>query len=159
MWKIRGALVCARAVALGLTLATIPEAGADSYQNYSQFGLNLPQIAVPYGQDEVRAMDGTYCRSSVSNGGDYMDMGVVGSGGNEDAPGAGAVYGRVIVPLGRKPGRIDCTALYDLEIQRLRLELQLTKMGLSNTGRPAPNADWQSGWTNEGRAQAAKPPQ
>ena len=157
MWKISGAFLCTGTLSLSIAFAPVPPALADSYQNYSQFGLNLPQIAVPYGQDEVRAMDGTYCRSSVSNGGAYVDMGVVGNGGNEDVPGAGAVYGRVVLPLGRKPGRIDCTTLYDLEIQRLRLELQLTKMGLSNSTRPIQNGDLQSGWTTEGRTQAAKP--
>lgn len=133
-------------------------AAADSnYQNNSQFGLNLPPIVVPYGQDEVRAMDGTFCRASVSNGGAYMDMGVVGNGAYDDEPGAGAVYGRLIVPLGKQPRRIDCTALYDLEIQRLRLEIQLTRMGVSNPVAPPPNADWQRrGWTSEGRTQPAQ---
>lgn len=161
MRKILGAHVLSSTVALSTVLFGAGSALADSsFQNYSQFGLNLPQIAVPYGQDEVRAMDGTYCRSSVSNGGAYMDMGMMGNGGGDDMPGGGAVYGRVIVPLGKKPGRIDCTALYNLEIERLRLELQLTKMGISGGARPSANSEWQnSGWSSQGRTQTLQPPE
>lgn len=161
MWKVSSAQLFAVTLLLCTTLLenTPAEADSTSYHNNSQFGLNLPPIAVPFGQDEVRAMDGTFCRSSVSNGGAYMDMGVVGNGGYEDVPGAGAVYGRLIVPLGKQPRRIDCTALYDLEIQRLRLELQLTRMGASNPIAPQPNAEWQTrGWTSEGRTRAAQTP-
>lgn len=130
---------------------------ADSYDSNAQFGFNLPPVTMPYGQDQVRAMDGTFCQSSVSNGGAYLDMGVIGNGGYEDVPGSGAVYGRLVVPLGTKPKRLDCTTLYDLEIERLRMELQLTRMGISNSTTPAPNADWQSqGWTAKGRNTALR---
>jgi hypothetical protein len=39
-------------------------------------------------------------------------------------------YARVIIPLGTTPKRLDCTALYDLEIQRLKQEVQMLKIGL-----------------------------
>lgn len=152
MRKIPRAQLYALTIMLFGGIAINPAIADSNYYSNSQVGLNLPPIAVPYGQDEVRAMDGTYCRSSVANKGAYMDMGVVGNGGYEDVPGTGAVYGRLILPLGKQPKRIDCTALYDLEIQRLRLELQLMRMGVTAATAPAPSAEWQnSGWTTKGR--------
>jgi hypothetical protein len=39
-------------------------------------------------------------------------------------------YARLIIPLGRRPTRIDCAALYELEIERLRREIELLSIGL-----------------------------
>ena len=39
-------------------------------------------------------------------------------------------YARIIVPLGASPRRLDCARLYDLEIARLKAEIQLLKTGL-----------------------------
>ena len=37
-------------------------------------------------------------------------------------------YARVTLPLGKKPKRIDCSRIYELEISRLREEIALLKM-------------------------------
>ncbi len=97
---------------------------------YNQNSVALPQMSTPYGQDEVRTASGVACRSSVASSGPYVDMGVIGSEDVYDRDGT-AVYGRVVIPLGRQPRRVDCTSLYQLEIERLRMELELMRMGLS----------------------------
>jgi hypothetical protein len=81
------------------------------------------------------------CSQSINASGGYLDLGV--AGGNlttYDDPstsltttgqGNSAIgYARIIIPLGATPKRLDCTALYDLEIQRLKQEIQMLKIGL-----------------------------
>ena len=122
------------------------------YNNQSvQYGLNLPQVPVPSGSDEVRAADGTTCKSSISGNGPTMDFGVLGNQDLYGQIGSGTVYGRVVVPLGERPKRIDCSKLYQLEIERLQHELQLVRMGANGKGAGVTegSGDWQTkGWTS-----------
>ena len=37
-------------------------------------------------------------------------------------------YARVTMPLGKRPKRIDCSRVYELEIERLREEVALLRM-------------------------------
>jgi hypothetical protein len=64
-----------------------------------------------------------------------------------------STYGR-IVPLGRQPKRLDCARLYELEVERLKMELKLLKMGLDPRGEGpdmATNAGWaEQGWSDKG---------
>lgn len=132
-------------------------------QTYS-YGLNLPQVPLPTGSDEIRAADGTTCKSNTASNGTYLDAGAIGSqdiGGNFNQ---GSVYARVIVPLGDQPKRIDCTSLYQLEIERLKGELQLVKMGAGGGSRqavlsePAKKGNWQTdGWNDKGWSGKAAP--
>ena len=104
-------------------LACCSTAAAEDYSNRSSHtGFNLPGVQSPTGYDEVRASDGTTCRSALGSRGAYLDMGGV---VNEDRGriNGGSVYGRLIVPLGQKPDRIDCDSLYQIEVERLRLEV------------------------------------
>lgn len=121
--------------------------------NQSQTGFTLPGVSLPQGQDEVRAADGTTCRSSVSGSGAYLDVGVI--RGNNSSDNDLATYGRVVIPIGRNPKRIDCSKLYQLEVERLQMELKLLKMGLAEGGaRQAggTEASWaQQGWSDKGR--------
>ncbi|MGD9783366.1 MAG: hypothetical protein AB7E80_03355 [Hyphomicrobiaceae bacterium] len=116
-----------------------------SNQTYT-YGMNLPQVPIPHGQDEVRSADGTTCRSSMSSNSAYLDVGAIGSQGYGGEFDQGTFYGRIIVPLGETPRRIDCTKLYELEIQRLRHELSLVRAGvgsmtpLAADGQPVTNA-------------------
>lgn len=125
MWKILGA---AGAVAGSVSLCH----AEDSYiLNQNQTGLNLPGVSMPQGYDEVRTSDGSYCRSSVSGNGTYLDLGVIGTQNQEGGMiDKGAVYGRIVVPLGQKGQRLDCRRLYDLEIERLKMEVRLLRAGL-----------------------------
>ena len=128
-------------------------ADTNYYQNNSQFGMNLPGTTLPMGQDEIRTADGTSCRSSVGGDGAYMDMGVIGSPENADTSSAAAAYGRIVIPLGRKSGRLDCNQLYGLEISRLKMELALARQGINgsqNTTESKINSDWATeGWKAE----------
>ena len=40
----------------------------------------------------------------------------------------GLAYARVTIPLGKMPKRIDCSKIYELEIAKLKQELELMKM-------------------------------
>ena len=124
-------------------------ADSNNYQNNSQFGLNLPTATLPSGQDEIRTADGTSCRSSVGGDGAYMDMGVLGTPETSDVGASAAAYGRLVIPFGAKPSRIDCSQLYNLEIARLKMELELAKMGLGGK-KPTEEADLSESWANDG---------
>jgi hypothetical protein len=97
-------------------------------------GFSLPGVSLPSGTDEVRAADGTSCRSAVGGNGAYVDMGMIGK--SASPADNSSYYGRVVIPLGRAPKRLDCTKLYDLEVERLKLELELAKAGMGRAEDP-----------------------
>lgn len=112
---------------LAILFAALPAKADDVNQNS---GFSLPGVTLPQGTDEVRAADGTSCRSAVGGNGAYLDVGVIGKQSTADD---NAYYGRVVVPLGKSPKRLDCARLYELEVERLKLELELAKAGLGRT--------------------------
>ena len=146
MWKIPGN---APALAIVLCLLpALPAAAEGLFINQNQTGLNLPGVTLPQGHDEIRAADGTTCRSAVGGNGAYFDVGVIGNR-QTSATDAGATgYGRLVIPLGTPAGRVDCRTLYNLEIERLRAEIEVLKMGgnrLDQSGGDSEN--WlTSGW-------------
>lgn len=95
---------------------------------FNQNSVNLPTAPQPFGQDIVRSAGGASCQTAVASNGPYLDLGVISS---EDvfSRQTNAVYGRMVVPLGPKPDRVDCTHLYELEIARLKSELELSRLG------------------------------
>ncbi|MFC3325456.1 hypothetical protein [Mesorhizobium cantuariense] len=136
------------------TACISPVLAEDVYNlNQNESGFNLPGVTLPQGQDEIRAADGTTCRSAVSGSGAYVDLGVI--RGNSQSDNDVATYGRVVIPIGRTPKRVDCSRLYELEVERLQLELKLLKMGLGADGQTgsvaaiAPAAA-SPDWANEG---------
>ncbi|MBO6815581.1 MAG: hypothetical protein JJ891_12020 [Rhizobiaceae bacterium] len=133
------------AISLAAESALAQQATVNNNQN---FGFNLPTPVMPHGFDEVRASDGTTCRSSVASSGPYLDVGGL-SGQDYKGDSSGAtVYGRIVVPLGKKPQRLNCASLYQLEIERLRHELRLARSGLGMTGAHV-NGQWaKTGWNN-----------
>ena len=104
-------------------------------------GVYLPQSPNgPGGDDSIDTADGTRCRQSMSNNGAYVDMGVIGTATRQprqpsvasllERQGDSAVaYARITIPIGTRPGRLDCSRLYELELQRLRREVELLRMG------------------------------
>ena len=124
-WKVR---CCLGFVAL--ILASSPALPAD--------GILLPSPPVgPGGEDSITTSEGVRCSQSINSSGGYLDFGV--AGGDLDtyttpSPTAGTQsaigYARIIIPLGQAPKRIDCSRLYDLEISRLKAEIQMLKVGL-----------------------------
>ena len=144
MWKVSRAAQVAL-LAMLAAVVSAPVAANDVY-NLNQTGFTLPGVSLPQGQDEVRAADGTTCRSSISGSGAYLDVGVV---GGRSANEGMATYGRVVVPLGRRPSRIDCSRLYALEIQRLEMEIRMLKMGIGQGGAQQADANWANeGWSS-----------
>ncbi|NJO38679.1 MAG: hypothetical protein HC871_15075, partial [Rhizobiales bacterium] len=95
---------------------------------YNQNAVNLPSPPIATGQDVVRGVSGATCQTAINSAGAYFDVGVIGSQDvfNRDTA---AVYGRLVVPLGERPKRLDCTKLYELEITRLKMELDLMRLG------------------------------
>ena len=121
MWQVYGNKVALR---VGILIASgcLISVSAKAEESFT-----LPGVSLSQGTDEVRAADGTSCRSSVGGSGAYVDMGLIGkNGGSND----GSYYGRLVVPLGKGSKRLDCSRLYDLEVERLQLELELAKAGL-----------------------------
>ena len=105
-------------------------------------GAFLPQAPRGVGgQDVIETGTGTRCSQSLNSPGAYLDVGVVGtqrgdipttsgtlnlSGGNQE----GMVYARVSMPLSAPPKRIDCSRVFNLEIERLKQEIQFLKMNI-----------------------------
>ncbi|TPM31941.1 hypothetical protein [Mesorhizobium sp. B2-3-4] len=152
-WAPQVLTVVLVAVANGIS----PVVAEDVYNlNQNESGFNLPGVTLPQGQDEVHASDGTTCRSAVSGSGAYVDLGVI--RGNNQSNNDVATYGRVVIPIGRTPKRLDCSRLYELEVERLQLELKLLKMGIGADGQtasmatsaPTPPTAASPGWANEG---------
>lgn len=142
------------ALAVAVTSTASTHAQEQIYNlNQNENGFNLPGVTLPQGQDEVHAADGTTCRSAVSGSGAYLDLGVI--RGNSQTDNGVATYGRVVIPIGRTPKRLDCSRLYELEVERLQLELKLLKMGVGADGQTASvaaaaPAAASPGWANEG---------
>ncbi len=127
-----GKLTSALAVVAGL--GGVGASAADTIINQDISGFSLPGVQLPQGADEVRASDGTSCRSAVGGSGAYLDVGVIGNPNSTLTD--NSYYGRVVVPLGRSPKRLDYSKLYELEVERLRMELELAKAGLGRQTDP-----------------------
>jgi hypothetical protein len=115
-------------VALILAVASAPAAD----------GILLPSPPVgPGGEDAITTSEGVRCSQSINSSGGYLDFGVAGGDLSNYAvssatPGSNSAigYARVIIPIGPSPKRLDCSRLYDLEIERLKAEIEMLKVGL-----------------------------
>lgn len=118
--------------------------------------INLPQAPqFNQGTDRIKAADGTECSRSTGPRRKYMDVGALGGGwggqgvenqypmiyaNSNTAPpnnynrAGGAVYGRVVMNLDdeKENYQVDCGRLYDLELERMRMDMGQTKM-ITNT--------------------------
>lgn len=101
-------------------------------------GLLLPPPPVgPGGEDSITTSEGVRCSQSINSSGGYLDLGVAGGNlsnyydvGDDDQPQGAVAYARVILPLGEAPTRLNCARLYELEIQKLKAEIEMLKVGL-----------------------------
>ena len=98
-----------------------------------------PPPSGPGGEDSIETSSGTRCRQSINSNGAYLDLGMVGSAASplprdgfpiviDERDRQATAYARVTIPLGKRPERIDCNAVYRLEIERLRREIELLKI-------------------------------
>ncbi len=107
----------------------------------AQPGIYLPQAPTgPGGEDTIETSTGTRCRQSINSSSGYVDVGVAGSATSGLPNPVGAfiniterdnqamAYARVTIPLGKTPKRIDCSKVYELEIAKLKQELELLRM-------------------------------
>jgi hypothetical protein len=129
-----------RASVRNLLLAGLAELFAASAAAAQQ-GIYLPPAPQgPGGEDTIETASGTRCRQSINSNSGYVDFGLAGSGGS-GIPNASGVfvtinerdrealaYARITMPLGKQPKRIDCSRVYELEIERLREEVALLRM-------------------------------
>ena len=101
-------------------------------------GILLPSPPIgPGGEDAITTSEGVRCSQSINSSGGYLDFGVAGGDlSTYTTPGANpgdqsAIgYARIIVPLGSSPKRLDCARLYDLELARLKAQIEMLKVGL-----------------------------
>lgn len=107
----------------------------------AQPGIYLPQAPMgPGGEDTIETSSGTRCRQSINSSKGYVDVGIAGSAASGLPDNRGVFiniterdqqalgYARVTIPLGKMPKRIDCSKIYELEIAKLKQELELLRM-------------------------------
>lgn len=123
-----------------LPIASIAMTGLACPAEAQLNGLLLPQAPTGAGgEDSIETSSGTRCRQSINSSGAYLDMGAVASSATAPRPdqraflatepeGEAIAYARVTIPLGRRPKRIDCTAVYELELAKLRQEVELLRI-------------------------------
>lgn len=114
----------------------------------------IPQTQRPSGQDRIRTRDGVECSQSIDSALTF-DAGAMalppnwtnGYGYNPNpqpqTPNQWNYggYARITIPLGMPPRKIDCGELYQLELQRLRLEVEYLrqKMAAPEIAEPLPD--------------------
>lgn len=105
---------------------------ATTMASTSSLNLALPNIGSTYGSDSIRAGD-LDCKNSIG-GATNLEFGVtgiidnaVGPFDNEDPLNPQSkdigVYARITIPLDAPKERINCNTLYQLELQKKRLEV------------------------------------
>ena len=107
--------------------------GTIAFGQNSSLNLALPGGANNYQYDKFRAGD-LDCQNAIGSA-TTMEMGVTGiiqrgeydalnNYFNDNRPGDVGVYARIIIPLGKRvKNRVDCNELYQLELQKKRLEV------------------------------------
>jgi hypothetical protein len=96
----------------------------------------------PGGEDTIETESGVRCRQSMNSNGAYVDFGVTGttsSAGSQQnnsffpqaRDGQQATgYARITLPLGPRPQRLDCSRIYEMEIARMKREMELLQMAV-----------------------------
>ncbi len=129
----------ARRSPLAASLALLEICGATPALAGNQCACLPPAPNGPGDKYPIETPDGTRCRQSINPDGACLDFGASGYAGKPSEPGQvaiisdqrdqkGLVYLRVTMPLGRKPNRLDCSRLYEMEIARLQRELEQARI-------------------------------
>lgn len=96
----------------------------------SSLNLALPSAPQTYGQDSFRAGE-LDCKNAIG-GSTQLEFGVTGVIDNYQSPFSSSsgnsskdvgVYARITIPLDGPQERINCNTLYQIELQRKRLEI------------------------------------
>ena len=110
----------------------------------SSLNLALPNMGSTYGSDKIRAGD-LDCQNSIG-GATNFELGVTGIIDNAVSPFDSedpmnpttkdiGLYARITIPLDAPKERINCNTLYQLELQRRRIEVQKLQQELDNLRR------------------------
>ena len=114
----------------------------------SSLNLQLPSGPTSYQSDKFRA--GALDCSNAIGGGTNLEFGVTGIINNADDPFGGynplsqqrkdiGVYARIVIPLDGPEERINCNALYKLELEKKELEVLKLRREVENLRRIALN--------------------
>lgn len=117
---------------------------SSAFADSSSLNLALPSAGSTYGTDSIRAGD-LDCKNSIG-GGTNFEVGVTGIIDNAKSPFSSedvnnpmtkdiGVYARITIPLDGPKERINCNTLYQLELERRRLEVQTLRQELENLKR------------------------
>tara|TARA_B110000977_G_C10943043_1_gene441625 strand:- start:236 stop:658 length:423 start_codon:yes stop_codon:yes gene_type:complete len=120
-------------------------ASHQSYGDSSSLNLNLPSSQQSYASDRIRA--GTLdCQNAIGSS-TNLEFGVVGfiNSGNETVNpyatdmtmsqtrvGDVGVYAKINIPIGGPKERINCNTLYQLELEKKRMEVMKLKAEINN---------------------------
>ena len=110
----------------------------------SSLNLALPNMGSTYGTDSIRAGD-LDCKNAIG-GATNFELGVTGIVDNAVSPFESedpanpqtkdiGIYARIVIPLDAPKERINCNTLYQLELQRRRIEVQKLQQELENLRR------------------------
>ena len=134
-------------------------ASHQSYGDSSSLNLNLPSSQQSYASDRIRA--GTLdCQNAIGSS-TNLEFGVVGfiNSGNETVNpydtdmtmsqtrvGDVGVYAKINIPIGGPKERINCNTLYQLELEKKRMEVMKLKAEINNLRQLqfAKEDQWQS---------------
>ncbi len=107
----------------------------------SSLNLQLPNAGSSYGTDKIRA--GDFECSAAIGGATNFEIGATGivnnavspfSSENPDNPTSKDIglYARIVIPLDAPRERVNCNMLYQLELERRRLEVMKLQQELEN---------------------------
>ena len=110
----------------------------------SSLNLAIPNMGSTYGTDSIRAGD-LDCKNSIG-GATNFELGVTSIIDNAVSPFESedplnpttkdvGIYARIVIPLDAPKERINCNTLYQLELQRRRIEVQKLRQELENLRR------------------------
>jgi len=110
----------------------------------SSLNLALPNMGSTYGSDKIRSGD-LDCQNSIG-GATNFELGVTSIIDNAVSPFSSedpmnpttkdiGLYARITIPLDAPKERINCNTLYQLELQRRRIEVQKLQQELDNLRR------------------------
>jgi len=117
---------------------------AKAIADSSSLNLALPNMGTNYGTDSIRSGD-LDCKNSIG-GATNLELGVTSIIDNAVSPFDSedpmnpqtkdiGLYARIVIPLDAPKERINCNTLYQLELQRRRIEVQKLQQELDNLRR------------------------
>ena len=110
----------------------------------SSLNLQLPNAGSSYGTDRIRAGD-MECAAAIG-GATNFEIGATGIVNNAVSPFSNedpnnptskdiGLYARIVIPLDAPRERVNCNTLYQLELERRRLEVMKLQQELENLKR------------------------